>query len=151
MKPVPSNGVIVVKKGEPVTLSCDVTGNPLPVVTWTREVCRDRVVTVTYGWTAETSNLFYLFHYTISLESNVSFYAVASLCLLIKFSLFCFIFLMLIQGAKKFIDGQHTMLGNAITFSKANRHHSGLYTCTAENSEGNPAKATINLEVTCKF
>ena len=43
------------------------------------------------------------------------------------------------------------MLGNAITFSKANRHHSGVYTCTAENSEGNPAKGTINLEVTCKF
>jgi hypothetical protein len=32
----------VVKKGEPVTLSCDVTGNPLPVVTWTREVCMCR-------------------------------------------------------------------------------------------------------------
>ena len=37
-QPVPSNGLIVVKKGEPVTLACEVTGNPLPVVTWTREV-----------------------------------------------------------------------------------------------------------------
>lgn len=41
VKPVPSTGLVVVKKGEPVTLSCDVTGNPLPVVTWTREVSRD--------------------------------------------------------------------------------------------------------------
>jgi len=39
VKTMPSSGVLVVKKGEPVTLSCDVTGNPLPVVTWTREVC----------------------------------------------------------------------------------------------------------------
>lgn len=38
VKPVPSTGLAVVKKEEPVTLSCEVTGNPLPVVTWSREV-----------------------------------------------------------------------------------------------------------------
>lgn len=38
-----------------------------------------------------------------------------------------------------------------ITFVKTDRHHSGVYTCTAENSEGSPAKGVINLEVTCEF
>lgn len=38
VKTVPPTGLIVVKKGEPVSLACEVTGNPLPVVTWTREV-----------------------------------------------------------------------------------------------------------------
>ena len=37
-RPVPSNGLLVVGIGEPVTLTCEVTGNPVPVVTWTREV-----------------------------------------------------------------------------------------------------------------
>ena len=36
--PVPASGLIVVRKGEPVTLACNVTGNPEPVTTWTREV-----------------------------------------------------------------------------------------------------------------
>lgn len=43
------------------------------------------------------------------------------------------------------------MLGHTITFTKTDRHHSGVYTCTAENSEGSPAKGVINLEITCKF
>jgi hypothetical protein len=43
------------------------------------------------------------------------------------------------------------MLGHMITFVKTDRHHSGVYTCTAENSEGSPAKGVINLEVTCEF
>lgn len=42
------------------------------------------------------------------------------------------------------------MLGQTITFLETNRHHTGVYTCTAENSEGSPAKGQINLEVTCK-
>lgn len=88
VKTVPSTGLMVVKKGEPVSLACEVTGNPLPVVTWTRE------------------------------------------------------------GGKKFPDGQKTMLGNTITFVETNRHHAGVYTCTAENSEGSPAKGVINLEIT---
>ena len=41
------------------------------------------------------------------------------------------------------------MMGHSITFVETNRHHTGVYTCTAENSEGNPAKGKINLEVTC--
>lgn len=43
------------------------------------------------------------------------------------------------------------MLGHMITFVKTDRHHSGVYTCTAENSEGSPAKGVINLEITCTF
>lgn len=53
------------------------------------------------------------------------------------------------QGGKKFPDGAKTMLGHTITFVETSRHHTGVYTCTAENSEGSPAKAAINLEVTC--
>jgi len=35
--PLPASGVIVVRKGQPLTLSCHVSGNPAPLVTWTRE------------------------------------------------------------------------------------------------------------------
>ena len=55
------------------------------------------------------------------------------------------------QGAKKFPDGQKTMLGKSITFPTTNRHHSGVYECTAENSEGEPSKAIINLQITCEL
>jgi len=34
---VPAAGFIAARKGDPVTLSCDVTGNPTPQVTWSRE------------------------------------------------------------------------------------------------------------------
>lgn len=87
-RPVPSNGLLVVGIGEPVTLTCEVTGNPVPVVTWTRE------------------------------------------------------------GGKKFHDGRPMMQGKSITFVKTDRHHAGVYECKAENSEGEPSKASINLQIT---
>jgi len=34
----PSSGKVVAKKGSLVTLECDASGNPVPRVTWTREV-----------------------------------------------------------------------------------------------------------------
>ena len=34
----PEDGNIVVKKGTEVTLECSASGNPVPKVTWTREV-----------------------------------------------------------------------------------------------------------------
>jgi len=34
--PIPATGFIIVNKGQPVTLSCNVTGYPQPMVTWTR-------------------------------------------------------------------------------------------------------------------
>ena len=34
----PEDGNIVVKKGTPVTLECSASGNPVPTVTWSREV-----------------------------------------------------------------------------------------------------------------
>jgi hypothetical protein len=43
------------------------------------------------------------------------------------------------------------MLGKSITFPTTNRHHSGVYECTAENSEGEPSKAIINLQITCEL
>ena len=38
MKPRPADGNIVVKKGTEVSLECDASGNPVPKITWTREV-----------------------------------------------------------------------------------------------------------------
>ena len=34
----PEDGNIVVKKGTEVTLECSASGNPVPTVTWTRDV-----------------------------------------------------------------------------------------------------------------
>ena len=31
-----------------------------------------------------------------------------------------------------------------------NRHHTGIYTCTADNDVGQPAAADIDLKVLCK-
>ena len=38
VKPRPADGNIVVKKGTEVSLECDASGNPVPKITWTREV-----------------------------------------------------------------------------------------------------------------
>ena len=38
VKPKPADGNIVVKKGTEVTLECSASGNPVPVIKWTREV-----------------------------------------------------------------------------------------------------------------
>jgi len=34
----PNDGNIVVKKGSEITLECSASGNPVPTVTWSREV-----------------------------------------------------------------------------------------------------------------
>ena len=40
VKPKPEDGNIVVKKGTEVALECNASGNPVPTITWTREVCK---------------------------------------------------------------------------------------------------------------
>jgi hypothetical protein len=35
----PSDGNYVVKKGKRVELKCETSGNPIPEIQWTREVC----------------------------------------------------------------------------------------------------------------
>ena len=40
VKPRPADGNIVVKKGTEVSLECDASGNPVPKISWTREVRR---------------------------------------------------------------------------------------------------------------
>ena len=35
---VPPTGSVTVKEGEDVTLQCEVTGNPLPTVIWSKKV-----------------------------------------------------------------------------------------------------------------
>ena len=35
---VPASGQVTVRQGEPVSLLCNTTGNPPPVITWTRPV-----------------------------------------------------------------------------------------------------------------
>ncbi len=38
VKPRPEDGNIVVKKGAEVTLECAASGNPVPKISWAREV-----------------------------------------------------------------------------------------------------------------
>ena len=38
VRPKPADGNIVVKKGTEVTLECSASGNPVPTITWSREV-----------------------------------------------------------------------------------------------------------------
>ena len=49
VKPRPSDGNIVVKKGTEVSLECDASGNPVPKISWTREV-RTRATWEVTGW-----------------------------------------------------------------------------------------------------
>jgi len=44
-------------------------------------------------------------------------------------------------------SGENTLSGLSITFPKTSRHHSGIYTCYADNGWRSPATATIRLDV----
>jgi len=43
--------------------------------------------------------------------------------------------------------GEESLSGSSITFPRASRHHTGLYTCSADNGWGEPAIAQIKLDV----
>eukprot|EP00092_Neocalanus_flemingeri_P012338 GFUD01013302.1.p1 GENE.GFUD01013302.1~~GFUD01013302.1.p1 ORF type:complete len:508 (+),score=79.40 GFUD01013302.1:150-1673(+) len=44
-------------------------------------------------------------------------------------------------------SGEESLKGLSITFPKTSRHHSGIYSCSADNGWGSPATATIRLDV----
>jgi hypothetical protein len=44
-------------------------------------------------------------------------------------------------------SGEEEIRGLSITFTKTSRHHSGIYTCSADNGFGRPTNATIVLDV----
>ena len=48
-------------------------------------------------------------------------------------------------------SGEEEIRGLSITFSQTTRHHSGIYTCSADNGFGFSANATIVLDVQRKF
>jgi len=48
---------------------------------------------------------------------------------------------------KKMPSGEEEIRGLSITFTKTTRHHSGVYTCSADNGFGRPTNATIVLDV----
>ena len=48
-------------------------------------------------------------------------------------------------------SGEEEVRGLSITFTSTSRHHSGIYTCSADNGFGRPTNATITLDVQRKF
>ncbi len=44
-------------------------------------------------------------------------------------------------------SGADEVRGLSITFTEATRHHSGIYTCSADNGFGRTSEATITLDV----
>ena len=48
-------------------------------------------------------------------------------------------------------SGEEEIRGLSITFTSTSRHHSGIYTCSADNGFGRPANATIVLDVQRKI
>jgi len=44
-------------------------------------------------------------------------------------------------------SGEESINGLSISFPKTTRHHSGIYSCSADNGWGSPATATIRLDV----
>ena len=52
---------------------------------------------------------------------------------------------------RKMPSGEEEIRGLSITFSQTTRHHSGIYTCSADNGFGFSANATIVLDVQRKW
>ena len=46
--------------------------------------------------------------------------------------------------------GEKSKSGRSIVVQDVTRHHTGIYTCTADNGVGRPASAEIDLKVLCK-
>eukprot|EP00090_Calanus_glacialis_P024545 TRINITY_DN3816_c0_g1_i1.p1 TRINITY_DN3816_c0_g1~~TRINITY_DN3816_c0_g1_i1.p1 ORF type:complete len:511 (-),score=71.37 TRINITY_DN3816_c0_g1_i1:374-1906(-) len=44
-------------------------------------------------------------------------------------------------------SGEQSITGLSVMYPKTNRHHSGIYSCSADNGWGSPATATIRLDV----
>lgn len=44
-------------------------------------------------------------------------------------------------------SGEEEVRGLSITFTSTSRHHSGIYTCSADNGFGRAINATITLDV----
>jgi len=51
------------------------------------------------------------------------------------------------RQSRPFVGGQETMNGYSLIFPHTTRHHSGIYTCLADNGWGSPAEAQVHLEV----
>ena len=47
-------------------------------------------------------------------------------------------------------SGEKSLEGLSIVIQDVTRHHSGIYTCTANNNVGQPDTAEIDLKVLCK-
>lgn len=82
----PKNGLERVKKGATVTIRCVASGEPAPVVKWTRI-------------------------------------------------------------GKRLPDGRHELEADELSFQNVDRHHSGIYVCTANNGYGESVKEKIEIEV----
>ena len=48
---------------------------------------------------------------------------------------------------RKMPSGEEEVRGLSITFTSTSRHHSGIYTCSADNGFGRAINATITLDV----
>jgi hypothetical protein len=47
-------------------------------------------------------------------------------------------------------SGEKSESGRSIVVQDVTRHHTGVYTCTANNDVGQPATAEIDLKVLCE-
>ena len=47
-------------------------------------------------------------------------------------------------------SGEKSVLGRSMVIQDVSRHHTGVYTCTADNGVGQPASADIDLKVLCE-
>lgn len=47
--------------------------------------------------------------------------------------------------------GEQSAITQVLTFDKVDRHHAGIYECTAGNGVGTDVKEQIHLHVLCKY